>query len=147
MDFSLYFDHPLPIQRYVISERPLSCFARYQKNFWMQRSIQFHVLPHFEILQPSSASLDSQFMLIVHHSLLLPTFFFLGEFLLLKLVLKDINYTLALENATSDAHLNLKEVIYTQVFFFLFKRNMLKIQSYLALMSCFGRLRRHSTPT
>ena len=84
----------------------------------MQRSIEFHVLPHFEIIQLSSPGLDSQFMLIVHHSLLLPTFFFLGEFLLLKLVLKDINYTLAMENVTSDAHSNLKQVIYNQVFFF-----------------------------
>ena len=109
-----------------------------KNSFGMQRSIEFHVLPHYEILQLSSASLDSQFMLIVHHSLLLPTFFFLGEFLLLKLVLKDINYTLALENATSDVHSNLKEVIYHQVFF-LFERHILKIQSYLVLMSCFGR--------
>ena len=41
--------------------------------------------------------------------------FFSDEFLLVKLVLVDMNYTLELENTSSTAHLNMKEIILNQV--------------------------------
>ena len=43
-----------------------------------------------------------------------PTFFS-DDFLLVKLVLRDMNYTLELENTSSTAHLNMKEIILNQV--------------------------------
>ena len=41
--------------------------------------------------------------------------FFSDDFLLVKLVLRDMNYTLELENTSSTAHLNMKEIILNQV--------------------------------